>query len=124
MCPGDRVLQSGRMQALTQLTHNHLVLLVSGSLAFGVGAGFMKPAHGFTRLAPSVVVAACFLLGAVLISRAVMTDSLAASILIGLGLEAVAALLIGVLFFRETLTLQQGLGAAVIVAGVAITRLA
>jgi multidrug transporter EmrE-like cation transporter len=71
-----------------------------------------------------VVVAVAFLLGSILISRAVMTESMSTAIIIGLGIEAVGSLLIGALLLGERLSLAHTAGIVLIVGGVATLRLA
>ncbi|MGB8859380.1 MAG: SMR family transporter [Ilumatobacteraceae bacterium] len=105
-------------------TQSTLGWIIGGSLAFSVGAAFMKAAHGFTRPLPSFVVAMAFLLGAVLVTRAVMTESLSTALVVGLGIEAVASLFIGLAMHGERLSPAQVAGALLVVAGVAVLRLA
>lgn len=97
--------------------------IVGGSLLFSVGAGFMKAAHGFTRPLPSIVVALAFLVGSVLLSRAVMSESMSTAIIIGLGVEAVGSLLIGAVLLGERLGLMHTVGIGLILGGVAVLRL-
>lgn len=104
--------------------HGTLGWIIGGSLSFSVGAGFMKSAHGFTRLWPSVIVALAFLIGSILVSRAVMTESMSTAVIIGLGIEAVGSLLIGALLLGERLSMAHTLGIVLIVGGVATLRLA
>ena len=104
-------------------TQNTLGWIIGGSLAFSVGAAFMKAAQGFTRPMPSIVVAVAFLVGSMLVTRAVMTESLSTALVVGLGIEAVASVLIGLLMHGERLSAAQCLGALLIVAGVAVLRL-
>jgi small multidrug resistance pump len=97
--------------------------IIGGSLAFSVGAAFMKSAQGFTRIVPSTVVAVMFLIGAIFVTRAVMTESLSTAIIVGLGIEAVLSLLIGLVLFREQITLVQSAGMGLIIVGVGMLRL-
>ena len=115
-CAHNRVME-------VAATQNTLGWIIGGSLAFSVGAGFMKAAQGFTRPGPSIVVALAFLLGSMLVTRAVMTESLSTALVVGLGIEAVASVLIGLLMHGERLSAAQCLGALLIVAGVAVLRL-
>lgn len=104
-------------------TPHTLGWIIGGSLAFSVGAAFMKAAQGFTRPAPSIVVAVAFVVGSMLVTRAVMTESLSTALVVGLGIEAVASVLIGLLMHGERLNPAQCVGALLIVAGVAVLRL-
>ena len=92
--------------------------LILASLAFSAGGMLMKPSGGFTRLGPSLGIAACFLIGAVLLTRAVDRGGLSTTYVIGLGLEAVVSVGVGLLLLGETLTVPQGAGIALILCGV------
>lgn len=104
-------------------TQSTLGWIVGGSLAFSVGAAFMKAAHGFTRPLPSLVVALTFVVGSVLLTRAVMHESLGTALVLGLGIEAVTGLVIGVAMHGERFSPAQIAGALLVVAGVAVLRL-
>jgi small multidrug resistance pump len=83
----------------------------------------MKPAEGFTRLWPSIGVAGCFLLGAVLLARAVATGDLSTTYVLGLGLEAVASVAVGLVVLRERVSAVQAVGLGLVVFGMAAIRL-
>lgn len=100
-----------------------LLLIAGGSVSFSIGAAFMKASHGFSRPLPSAAVAALFLAGAILLSRAVMADSMASAVVIGLGIEAVVTVLIGVFVLGDSVRVVHILGMALIVAGVGVLRL-
>jgi multidrug transporter EmrE-like cation transporter len=104
-------------------TQNTLGWIIGGSLLFSVGAGFMKASAGFTRPMPSVVVAVAFLMGSVMVTRAVMTESMSTAIIVGLGIEAVASLMIGMILHGERVSPAHGFGMALIVGGVGVLRL-
>lgn len=98
--------------------------IIGSSLAFSVGSIFMKSSQGFTRPAPSVIVTACFVLGAFLIARAVRTNALSTAIILGLGMEAVFTLCLGVLLIGDHISAWQGLGIAMVIGGVGLVRVA
>lgn len=100
-----------------------LLFIAGGSVSFSIGAAFMKASHGFSRPVPSAVVAGFFLAGAILLSRAVMTDSMASAVVIGLGIEAVVTVLIGAFVLGDSVRATHLLGMALIVAGVGVLRL-
>jgi small multidrug resistance pump len=60
----------------------------------------------------------CFLVGAVLLTRAVERGGLSTTYLVGLGLEAVVSVAAGLLLLGETLTVAQGGGIVLILGGV------
>jgi multidrug transporter EmrE-like cation transporter len=94
-----------------------VVTLVLASLAFSAGGVLMKPSGGFTRLGPSLGIVACFVLGAVLLTRAVDRGGLSTTYVLGLGLEAVVSVGAGMLLLGETLTAAQGAGIVLILGG-------
>jgi multidrug transporter EmrE-like cation transporter len=100
-----------------------VIALVLSSTAFAVGGAFMKPSRGFTRLVPSGIVIACFILGAVGMTLAVQRGTLGRTYLIGLGLEAVAAVVIGVVVLGERLSTSQTAGVMLVVSGLMLVRL-
>lgn len=81
-----------------------LGVVALASLAFAAGGAVMKVSDGFARLWPSLAVAALFVAGAALLARAVRTDQLATVYLIGLGLEAMITVALGMVVFGEHLT--------------------
>jgi multidrug transporter EmrE-like cation transporter len=95
-----------------------MVTLVAASLAFSTGGMLMKPSGGFTRLGPSLGIVVCFVIGAVLLTRAVERGGLSTTYLVGLGLEAVVSVAAGLLLLGETLTVAQGAGIVLILGGV------
>jgi multidrug transporter EmrE-like cation transporter len=102
---------------------NTLGWIIGGSLLFSIGAGFMKASMGFTRPLPSVVVAVAFLFGSVMVTRAVMTESMSTALVVGLGIEAVASVMIGMVLHGERVSPVHGMGMALIVGGVGVLRL-
>lgn len=98
-------------------------MIVGGSVAFSIGAAFMKSSEGLTRFAPTLMVVLWFLVGAALLTRAVISESTSFAIMLSLGLEAVITVLIGVFLLGDRISLQQALGMAVVIVGVALVRL-
>jgi small multidrug resistance pump len=96
---------------------------VLASVSFAVGGAFMKPSGGFTRLVPSGIVIACFLLGAIGMTLAVHRGSLGTTYLVGLGLEAVIAVGIGVVVLGERMSSAQTAGIVLVVGGLMLVRL-
>lgn len=101
-----------------------MIAVVVASLAFGVGGAFMKASDGFTRLWPSASVAALFIVGSVMLARAIRNDGLSTAYVVGLGIEAVVAIGLGLLLFGEHLTVPRVAGLALITVGVAVVRFA
>ncbi len=91
--------------------------IIIGSLAFSVGGAFMRQSDGFTKLWPSLAIAACFVIGAAFLARAVNRGGLSTTFVIGLGIEAVISVGIGLALLGERLTGPQAAGIAIILVG-------
>ncbi len=100
---------------------NVLTVLIA-SVAFGVGGSLMPASDGFTKPVPSAGVLVLFVLGAVLLARAVRNEGLSQVFVLGLGLEAVVTLAIALVVMREHVSLVQVLGITSILGGVAALR--
>jgi multidrug transporter EmrE-like cation transporter len=97
-------------------------LIVGGSFAFSVGAAFMKSSQGLTRLVPTLVVIVAFAMGALMTTKAVAGQSTSTAVVMGLGIEAVLTIVIGVLLLGDHVTLRNVLGIALVLGGVALVR--
>jgi multidrug transporter EmrE-like cation transporter len=91
--------------------------IIIGSLAFSIGGAFMGISDGFTKFWPSVVIAACFVVGAGFLAKAVNRGGLSTTFVIGLGIEAVLSVGIGLALLGERLTAAQTAGIAIILVG-------
>ena len=96
--------------------------LILSSIAFSVGGAFMKPSHSLSRLAPSLAVIACYLLGTVLLAHAVSHRNLATTYVLGLGVEAVVSIGVGLAVLGETVTNRQAMGLGLILLGIVAVR--
>ena len=94
-----------------------MVAILIGAVAFSVGGAFMGDSAGFTRLWPSMIVAACFVIGSGFLARAVHRGGLSTTYVIGLGFEAVITVAIGLALFGERLSVAQGAGIVIILVG-------
>lgn len=99
-----------------------MVEVAVASLAFGVGGALMKWSDGFSRIVPSAAVGMLFLLGAAAMARAVTADGLSTAFVMGLGIEAVVSVALGVAVLGERLRPMEWGGIGLIVAGVALLR--
>ncbi len=97
-------------------------LIIGGSVAFSIGAAFMGASQGFTRLTPSLLVAVSFILGAGLLARAVQKTPMSTTVVVGLGIEALLTVLVGVFVLGDRFTPLQGVGMLLVVCGVALVR--
>jgi multidrug transporter EmrE-like cation transporter len=96
--------------------------VLAASMAFAVGGAFMKAADGFTRPWPTVAVVALFVLGAFLLTCAVQKSGLSTAYTIGLAVEAIVSIILGVRLFGEHLSPAKLIGVALILVGVAGVR--
>ena len=99
-----------------------MATIIIGSVAFSVGGAFMRLSEGFTRLWPSVIVATCFVVGAGFLAKAVNRGGLSTTYVIGLGLEALISVGIGLALLGERLTVSQTAGVAIILVGLATLK--
>jgi len=97
--------------------------VVVASLAFAIGGGLMKVAAGSHGVWPIVGAAGLFVVGALLLTRAVRTEGLSVAYVAGLGIEAFVSVAIGRYVFAERLTPPQAIGLVLIAAGIASIRL-
>ncbi|MEV6328030.1 multidrug efflux SMR transporter [Streptomyces sp. NPDC051909] len=98
--------------------------LLAGAIAAEIAATTsMKYSEGFTRLGPSLVTGAGYLLAFALLARALKTLEVGTAYAIwsGVGTAAVAA--IGALFLGESMNLAKIAGLVLIIAGVAVLNL-
>jgi quaternary ammonium compound-resistance protein SugE len=84
---------------------------------------FMKAAGGFTRLWPSAAVIASFVVGAFFLTRAVQRSGLASAYTVGLGIEAIMVVTVGVGLLGERPSPTKVIGIVLILLGVAGVRL-
>jgi small multidrug resistance pump len=96
-----------------------MTTIIIGSLAFSIGGAFMGLSDGFTRFWPSVAIAVCFVVGAAFLARAVNHGGLSTTFVVGLGVEAVISVGIGLALLGERLTGAQTVGIAIILIGLA-----
>lgn len=89
---------------------------------YAVGAIMMKSSQGLRLLAPSLGIYACFGLGATLQALALQKLEVGAGNTIVLGVEAIASLALGVLVFREEVTIVKLAAVLLVASGVYLLR--
>ena len=94
------------------------LLLVAAIVCEVVATTSMKLSEGFTKTLPSVTMVVGYLASAVLITIAIKRIELSIAYAIWAGLGVLLTTLIGVYFFRETLTPMKVFSALMIMAGV------
>ncbi len=97
-------------------------LILIGSISFSFGAAFMKQSEGLTRLGPSCLVVASFVLGAMMLSKAVKTNNMSTAVIIGLGFEVVITTAVGVLLLGDKISFTQAAGVLLVVAGIVLVE--
>jgi multidrug transporter EmrE-like cation transporter len=98
------------------------VCVTGAALSFAIGGYFMKLSHGLSRVGPTALVFACFGLGAALQTLAMREEQMTVTYVIVLGLEAMAAYLVGALLLDETTTPAKLGGIALVVAGILLLK--
>ena len=78
----------------------------------------MKHSDGLTKLAPTLIVFVCFIVGAAFNILLMKREDLGVAYVFVLGLEAVLAFLLGIVIFKEPVLLPRVIGVVLIVAGI------
>jgi quaternary ammonium compound-resistance protein SugE len=99
------------------------LLVVAGLLEI-IWAFAMKESHGYTRLAPVLVMAVAMIGSFGLLALAMRDLPLGTAYMIWTGIGAVGAFTVGVWFLGETLTAQRAAAAFLIVAGMTMMKCA
>lgn len=100
----------------------NVLLLIAAAVSYSVGGYYMKLAEGLTRGTPTLVVLALFGLGALLQTIAMRHSSMSVTYTIVLGIEAITALLLGIFFLGEGVTLMKVAGIGLVCLGIVVLR--
>jgi quaternary ammonium compound-resistance protein SugE len=100
------------------------VLLVLAGLLEVVWAAAMKQSAGFTRLGPTLVMAAAMPASFVLLALAMRSLPLGTAYMVWTGIGAVGAFVFGVVWLQEAVTPMRLIAAAMIAGGIVLMRLA
>ena len=101
-----------------------MAAVIVASCLFASGGALMKVSDGVTRVWPSAGVVAMFCLGAFLVARALRTQGLSTVWVVGLGIEALVSVLLGLVLFSEHFSNFQIAGVVLILGGTVLTELA
>lgn len=82
----------------------------------------MKQSEGFTRLAPTIVMLVAMIASVGLLTLAMRNLPLGTAYMVWTGIGAVGAFVAGVWLLGEPLTVQRGIAALLIVAGLVVMR--
>ena len=97
-------------------------MVLAAAVSFAFGGVVMKYADGLRNLQPSLVVFFLFVLGAALQIVAMRDTELSVTYLVVLGLEAVLSFTLGLVVFKESITLLKVVGALIVVLGIIVLR--
>jgi multidrug transporter EmrE-like cation transporter len=100
-----------------------ITLTCLAALSFSIGGYFMKLSSGLTQFRPSLLVFVFFLAGAGLQTIAMRGQQMAITYIVVLGLEAITAFSLGVLFLKEGSSVPKLAGMALILAGIVVLRI-
>ena len=98
------------------------ICVTGAALSFAVGGYFMKLSQGLSRVGPTALVFVCFGVGAALQTLAMRDEQMTVTYVIVLGLEAMAAYLVGALLLDETTTPAKLGGIGLVVAGIMLLK--
>ena len=99
-----------------------IYLILAGLLEI-VWAFAMKESHGFTRIAPTAIMAVAMAGSFGLLAIAMRSLPLGTAYMIWTGIGAVGAFAVGVWFLGEALTVTRAIAAFLIVAGMVTMKL-
>lgn len=99
------------------------LLLIAGLLEI-VWAAAMKQSAGFTRLGPTLIMAAAMPASFILLAMAMRTLPLGTAYMVWTGIGAVGAFLFGVVWLQEAVTPMRLIAAAMIASGIVLMKLA
>ena len=94
-----------------------LLLLLLASVAYVCGGIAMKCSDGLRHLGPSLAIFFAFCCGAALQALGMRDQTLGIGYVLVLGMEAVLAVVAGILFFSESFPVRQVLGMIVVLIG-------
>jgi len=113
------------MNSLGQLNNGDMmntILLITAAFSYSVGGYFMKLSDGLTKGGPTTLVFGLFCLGALLQTIAMRHAEMTITYIVVLGLEAIAALVLGLLFLGEGVTLVKLVGVLLVAIGILVLR--
>jgi multidrug transporter EmrE-like cation transporter len=96
----------------------NFLLLLAASVAYTIGGVCMKYSQGLTRTLPSILLFALFIAGAAFQAIAMKKSEMAVTYIFVLGLESVLAFLLGVIVFRESVSLSRIAAVGLVTAGI------
>lgn len=98
------------------------LMAVGAALSFAIGGIFMQLSDGLSNPIPSLLVYLMFAIGASIQTLAMRQSTMGVTYIIVLGLEAVLAILFGILFFKEGYSFLKLMGVVLVTAGFILLR--
>jgi small multidrug resistance pump len=99
-----------------------LLLQLAAAISYAFGGACMKASDGFRRPFATIGLYVLFILGATLQTVSLRRTDLGVSYVLVLGLEAIVAVGLALLIFRETIAPVHALGVGLILTGVYLLR--
>jgi multidrug transporter EmrE-like cation transporter len=93
-------------------------LYLSAAICYSLGGAAMKASGGLHWSRATALVYVCFIAGATIQTISLRRGELGSAYVAVLGLEAVVALGLGLVFFSETMSATKALAIAMVVSGV------
>ncbi len=100
-----------------------IILILAGLLEI-VWAAAMKQSHGFTRVAPTLLMIIAMIGSFGLLATAMRTLPLGTAYMVWTGIGALGAFVLGVVLFGEELGIQRVVAAGFILIGMILMKLA
>jgi multidrug transporter EmrE-like cation transporter len=100
-----------------------MAAVIVASCLFASGGALMKVSNGFTRMWPGAGVIVLFCLGAFLVARVLRSEGLSTAWIVGLGIEAVVSVMLGMVLFSEQFANFQIAGMVLVLGGTVLTVL-
>lgn len=98
------------------------LMAAGAALSFAIGGIFMQLSDGLSNPIPSLLVYLMFAIGASIQALAMRQSTMGVTYIIVLGLEAVLAILFGILFFKEGYSFLKLIGVVLVTAGFILLR--
>lgn len=100
----------------------NLLILALAAISYVVGGMAMKWSDGFSNIPATLGVFAAFIVGSALQTYGMKFEALGVGYVLVLGLEAVLAVVAGVLFFQEGLPIRNAVGVTLVVVGMVLLK--
>ena len=101
----------------------YFLLAISAALCFTTGGVFMQMSQGLSQIVPTALIYLCFGAGATLQTLLMQkSGEMGITYVIIIGLEAILAVIFGILFFKEGYSILKLAGILFIIVGVSLLR--